>query len=161
MAAATPIVRSRMLAIASSITNNPGAAEFMVDDAIVRCAETLDLDKVPASKIKAYLMTAVRNLAYSWCRHDSVVRAHLDSYRERSGKSTLAESISREVLDYFKKLVARLPRPYRRVVLLRVLEELSYGEISKKLKIPVGTVMSRLHRVREKLWRLVDYLKAE
>jgi len=90
-----------------------------------------------------------------------VSEAHVETLRDASAKSSLAESISAEVLWYFKKLVAKLPKAYRRVVLLRVLEELSYSEISKRLKIPKGTVMSRLFRVRQKLWRLVDYLKAE
>ena len=162
MTAATPAVRSRMLALAFQITNNPGCAELIVDDAITKCAMMLDLAKVPVGKIKSYLLMVVRNMSYSWCRHDYVARTHASTLRnDETGSSSLAESISSEVLNYFKKLVARLPKAYRRVVLLRVLEELSYSEISKKLRIPVGTVMSRLHRVRQKLWRLVDYLKAE
>ncbi len=161
MAAATPVVRSKMLMYATSITRNPGVSELLVDDAIVRCAETIDLTKVPKSRIKSYLMTTVRNMCFSWHRHGQVVQAHVETLRETSAKSSLAESISAEVLGYFKKLVARLPRAYRRVVLLRVLDELSYSEISKRLKIPKGTVMSRLFRVRQKLWRLVDYLKAD
>jgi len=47
--------------------------------------------------------------------------------------------------------VGRLPIEQREVLLLAVVEELRYEEIAAVLGIPVGTVMSRLSRAREKL----------
>ena len=51
--------------------------------------------------------------------------------------------------------LARLPVEQREVVLLVALEELSYAEASKALGIPIGTVMSRLFRGRERLRALM------
>lgn len=45
----------------------------------------------------------------------------------------------------------RLPAQYRAVLLLAVVEEFSYKEIAAMLRIPLGTVMSRLHRGRKML----------
>ena len=57
--------------------------------------------------------------------------------------------------------LARLPADQRAVFVLRVDEEMSYDEISKTLRIPVGTVMSRLNRAREKLRELLrEYMPA-
>ena len=57
--------------------------------------------------------------------------------------------------------LVRLPPDQRAVFVLRVDEEMSYDEISKTLRIPVGTVMSRLNRAREKLRELLlEYLPA-
>lgn len=47
--------------------------------------------------------------------------------------------------------IDRLPPEQRQVLLLRVDRELSYEEISKAMRIPVGSVMSRLYRARQKL----------
>ena len=47
--------------------------------------------------------------------------------------------------------LARLPEEQRQVVLLVGLEEMSYQEAAATLSIPIGTVMSRLHRGRERL----------
>ena len=44
-----------------------------------------------------------------------------------------------------------LPDEHREILLLIALEQLSYGETAQALGIPLGTVMSRLHRARERL----------
>ena len=46
---------------------------------------------------------------------------------------------------------ARLPADQRAVLLLVTLEEMSYEEVARALNVPIGTVMSRLSRAREKL----------
>ena len=50
-----------------------------------------------------------------------------------------------------RELLARLPEAHRAVLVLREVEELTYAEIARTLEIPVGTVMSRLARARERL----------
>ncbi|WP_028312154.1 RNA polymerase sigma factor [Derxia gummosa] len=50
----------------------------------------------------------------------------------------------------------RLPPEQREVLLLVTLEELSYAETARALDLPIGTVMSRLSRARERLRQLLD-----
>jgi RNA polymerase sigma-70 factor (ECF subfamily) len=47
--------------------------------------------------------------------------------------------------------IAKLPYEYREIILLIGLEQMSYEEVAKVLAIPMGTVMSRLSRGRERL----------
>jgi len=55
--------------------------------------------------------------------------------------------------DEMKAAIERLPEDYRLVILLAVLEELSYKEIAGIVGCPIGTVMSRLFRARQMLQR--------
>lgn len=64
--------------------------------------------------------------------------------------------IRRERSDLIRAAIDSLPFRYREVIQLRHTEELSYEEISDKLKIPIGTVKARLFRARE---MLNQYLK--
>nr|WP_207064558.1 RNA polymerase sigma factor [Niveibacterium umoris] len=55
-----------------------------------------------------------------------------------------------------EQALARLPDEQREVLLLVALEEFSYEEAAEVLGIPVGTVMSRLFRARERLRRMLE-----
>ena len=73
--------------------------------------------------------------------------------REGEERSSLRRDLDRAL--------AKLPPDQRMVFVLRVQEELSYNEISGQLGIPVGTVMSRLNRARNRLKELLrEYLPA-
>ena len=54
------------------------------------------------------------------------------------------------------RCVDLLPQEQRSVMLLVVLEDLSYTQVAEVLEIPVGTVMSRLSRARDRLIELMD-----
>jgi len=60
---------------------------------------------------------------------------------------------SRSDLRRLDALIEALPTPLREVIVLRELNELGYREIAEVIGVPVGTVMSRLHRARSALRR--------
>jgi RNA polymerase sigma-70 factor (ECF subfamily) len=60
---------------------------------------------------------------------------------------------SRSDLRRLDLLVEALPAPLREVIVLRELHELGYREIAEVTGVPIGTVMSRLHRARSALRR--------
>jgi len=63
-------------------------------------------------------------------------------------EQVLIEQANREML---RAALTELPVPYREILLLCEVEEMSYEEIAQVLGIPAGTVMSRLHRARKAL----------
>jgi RNA polymerase sigma-70 factor, ECF subfamily len=63
-------------------------------------------------------------------------------------ESTLIDQASREMVQ---QALTDLPVPFREILLLCEVEEMSYQEIAETLAIPMGTVMSRLYRARKAL----------
>lgn len=61
---------------------------------------------------------------------------------------TKPEALARVERNEIRQIVSSLPEHYRIVLILADGEQLSYREISETLRIPVGTVMSRLNRAR-------------
>jgi RNA polymerase sigma-70 factor (ECF subfamily) len=57
--------------------------------------------------------------------------------------------------DVFRA-IAQLPEDQRAVLLLVSVEDLSYEEAAATLQVPIGTIMSRLSRARERLRRILD-----
>jgi RNA polymerase sigma-70 factor (ECF subfamily) len=73
-----------------------------------------------------------------------------------------AQAMKKEDATSVQQAVAELPVDLCEVVILRELEGLSYKEIAAVVGIPIGTVMSRLARARERLQRLLaDHLDKE
>lgn len=64
--------------------------------------------------------------------------------REIAQDSSFLESLDEELKDGLQELDGR----YRDVLLLNTVGDMSYRDIAKKLKLPIGTVMSRLHRAK-------------
>jgi len=89
-------------------------------------------------------------------------------YRRLGGLEAAAagRSAEEELLDWFtdaevKEAVEALPEQFRMAVLLSDVEGFSYKEIAEILDIPIGTVMSRLHRGRKALQRqLYEFARA-
>ena len=61
------------------------------------------------------------------------------------------ESIRRDQQRLLERVMATLPQEHREVLVLREVEDLNYREIASVLKVPIGTVMSRLARARAAL----------
>ncbi|MGZ4896300.1 MAG: RNA polymerase sigma factor [Candidatus Angelobacter sp.] len=68
-----------------------------------------------------------------------------------SDLDVLSELSNSELLEYLRKAVLALPEPYREVVALCDLEEMSYADAAALLECSAGTVASRLHRARAML----------
>jgi len=61
--------------------------------------------------------------------------------------------------ERINRAMALLPEEFRTIISLKVEEDLSYDEISRALKIPKGTVMSRLARARQKLRQILKEME--
>jgi len=105
---------------------------------------------------RAWLLAIVRNTCYTWLREnrrqDLAVEfdehVHSGDVGVPEAERLMAASAGRQTLE---KALQELPAQFREVIVLRELEELSYKEISEIAGVPVGTVMSRLARARERL----------
>lgn len=51
--------------------------------------------------------------------------------------------------------IGSLPEQYRQLFVMRFLEDYSYEEIAEKLRLPMGTVKTQIHRARERMCRLI------
>jgi RNA polymerase sigma-70 factor (ECF subfamily) len=81
------------------------------------------------------------------------------SHRNKHGDDMLDRVIAKETAMKVRQAIELLPEKLRMVILLRIDEEMSYGEIAEVLHVPTGTVMSRLNRARQQLKRsLGNYL---
>ena len=131
------------------------AADDLVQDCLERAVARWNLRRRDGD-LKAWLFAIQHNLFIDALRRKrrELIRA------EGEDVSGIAEpGIEQESRAAMRDILAcldALPAEQRAVVLLVGVEDLSYEEAARVLDIPIGTVMSRLSRGREKLRRLLD-----
>jgi RNA polymerase sigma-70 factor (ECF subfamily) len=148
------------------LTTNPSDAEDLVQETYLRAYRSYGTFEA-GTNVKAWLFRILTN-------------AHLNRYRARQRRpaetplddlddgmwrlepayaAVQSRSAEDELLDWLGQadtiaLVESLAAPYRQAVMLADVSGLSYKEIAEALDIPIGTVMSRLHRGRRRLRQL-------
>ena len=106
--------------------------------------------------LKSWLFKIMHNLWRDEVRHN--VRAGLKLVGEETPIEQIASSDNPEkqvLLEEVQGMINQLPEAQRTVLLLNAVEGFTYQETAEILKVPVGTVMSRLARAREKIGQSV------
>jgi len=106
---------------------------------------------------RAWLLTIVRSICYAWSDRERRFgwAEELDQVAstEDDPETSL---VRRELQDQLARAVDGLPLPFREVIVMREIQQLSYKEIATVTGVPVGTVMSRLSRARGRLQRVLE-----
>ena len=132
------------------------AADDLVQDCLERAVSRWHQRR--HGNVRAWLFTILHNLAVNRFRQAAVARrACPDRGAANEGRVRRAAAQEHRLMyqDVLNKL-AKLPEEQRAVLLLVAVEDLSYAEAAKVFNVPVGTVMSRLSRARERLQQEID-----
>ncbi|MCM1159456.1 MAG: RNA polymerase sigma factor [Bacteroidales bacterium] len=142
-----------------SITYTPEDAEDLYQQTFLKAFELhkrISLEHNP----RAYLMSIAANI---WRNHKSRYARRERIAPTISGdepgaiiedvqaEDILEQLVKKEQITYLRECVDRLPDKHRQTVLLFYAGGLSVEEIARTLKIPKGTVKSRLHTAKEQL----------
>jgi RNA polymerase sigma-70 factor (ECF subfamily) len=141
----------RLRRYARALTGDSGRADDLVQDTLERALAKRDLWQ-PGSDLRAWLFTLMHNLFVSQLRARRPQETAMDDAPEAPVSGGQLEAMA--VRDIHAAL-SRLPDEQREVLLLVGLEQFAYAEAAEVLGVPVGTVMSRLARAREKMRRLL------
>ncbi len=135
------------------LTRNEADAEDVVQDAFVRAFRFFS--SLRGEDARAWLLTIVRNTWYgrfSQRGSQGLTVVDMDSEnRPDEGLDAEAQLIRQETVEHVRQALEALSADFREVLVLRELEGLSYKEIAAVVGIPIGTVMSRIARARERL----------
>jgi RNA polymerase sigma-70 factor, ECF subfamily len=140
------------------LTRNDADAEDVVQDACVRALRFFP--SLKEGDARPWLFAIVRNTWYSrLSRRAAAVEATMaDDSRRGPADRALdpeAELLRSHAVAAVRAALDALPADFREVMVLREIEGLSYKEIGAVVGVPIGTVMSRLNRGRERLLALL------
>jgi RNA polymerase sigma-70 factor (ECF subfamily) len=137
-----------------SLLRNAADADDLVQDCLVRALDRMETLRCEGD-LRPWLFTIMHNIfANRWRRMTNSVR--LLSDRDEADVAVAPSQEDRvQCQDVLRGLDA-LPEEQREVLLLVAVEGFQYDEVAKMLDVPMGTVMSRLSRGRDRLGRFMQ-----
>ncbi|MBW2523611.1 MAG: sigma-70 family RNA polymerase sigma factor [Deltaproteobacteria bacterium] len=149
-------LRPELYARAMRLARSPSRAEDLVQDTMVR-ALRFERQYRPGTNLRAWVGQILRTVFLSHCRRSKREIRALDRLQ-----SDPCAWVHREAPSVMRSLSPRpafalgsLSESYQQVLRLVDLDGLTYREAAERLEVPVGTVMSRLHRGRKMLASLL------
>jgi len=160
-AAFTAIVRHYqrpVYRIAYGLTRNTADADDLAQETFVRAYHAIGRFRV-GEPLYPWLARIATNLAFSLFRRrrrrpEAPLEPLMEAGRQWAADDDPVEDVARsERGERVQKAFAQLSEEHQAVLALRVVQDLSYEDIAATLRIPPGTVMSRLSRARAELKR--------
>jgi RNA polymerase sigma-70 factor, ECF subfamily len=144
--------------VALRLTGDPTQAEDLVQDTMLKAYRAWQQYR-PGTNAKGWLLTILRNTFINDYRRRKLepVATDLEAiephaiYRAVEDVDPEGAFFSKIVDEKVLEAIDALPPDFREVLVLSDMEGLRYGEIAEALKVPVGTVKSRLFRARRLL----------
>ena len=153
-----------VLTLVTRLVRDQGVAEELSQDAFVKAFGALrSFDS--SYKFSNWILRIAHNVAIDYLRKarppivsidDEVSgRETADALADAREPSAFDRAVRRDFKDDLEAALAKLRPEFRRLVVMRYLEDLSYEDISEVVGLPLGTVKSHLHRARAALGRLL------
>ena len=145
--------------LAQWLTQDRSEAEDLVQETYAKALKGFSSFQ-PGTNFRAWIYRILRN-TFLTSRTGLKAAASLDDEEDPQvfapATTETPESLmmARADHDAIQRALQQLPVPYREVILLCDVEEMSYREIAEALSVPVGTVMSRLARARKAMRQLL------
>lgn len=154
--------KDALAAHAMRLTRNEKDAEDLVQETLIKACKNAD-KFTPGTNCRAWLFRIMTNEFISQYRHTRRERECLDrnepldentpDMRNAFYEDEYYTENSDDFSDEVAAALSTVPDDFRAIVVMADLQDQSYREISEKLSLPIGTVMSRLFRGREILRR--------
>jgi RNA polymerase sigma-70 factor (ECF subfamily) len=139
---------------ACRLTRNTADAEDLVQETYLRAFRAFHLFE-PGSNIRAWLFTILYRVRADVFRKAARSPRTVELAHDGPPVAPAQEQLANGQ-EELRRALERLPEAFRSAVLLRDVQEFSYEEIAAILGIPIGTVMSRIHRGRAQLRQMLQ-----
>jgi RNA polymerase sigma factor (sigma-70 family) len=139
--------------LARFLTRDPVLSEDVVQDAVLRAFRAFG--QFRGGSPRAWLFAIVRNCSLT-AQAGTGAALGLVVEEADPGPTPEDEAMRKDEIGRVRSAIEAMPEPFREAVVLRDLEDLSYAEIAEVTGVPIGTVMSRLSRGRERLRKLMN-----
>jgi len=142
--------------LARWLCRNDHDAQDVVQESFLRAVRFADACR--SDSARAWLLQIVRNTCHTWLARNGATSSSSEALEGAAAPESALPDLAvqrRQDAGAVRGAIEQLPEDLREVIVLREIEGLSYKEIAQIAEMPIGTVMSRLFRARERLKELL------
>ena len=136
------------------MTRNPSDADDLVQETFLRAYKGFD-GFTAGTNIRAWLHTILQRVRTDVFRRNQRTVKTTELLGDGPPVAAPQDALASGGED-LERALAEVPEPFRTAVVLRDVEDFTYQEIARMLDVPIGTVMSRIHRGRALLRERVE-----
>ncbi len=148
--------QGKLLSFVTYLIRDPEAAQDVVQESFISLYKTID-NVDTSKKFSSYLFSIARNNAISHMRgskrHIPLVEA------EHITAADTAETLmmERDEKHHIEQALDIIDAKYKKVITLYYFEDLSYEEMSKRMRLPINTIRTHLRRAKDALRKVLTY----
>ena len=157
--------------MAMQLTRHPDEAADLVQETYLRALRSAERFEEKGGGMRSWLFTILHNTFYSRVKREARGPAAVEEFFEADQRETIPDeappAFDLRSLDWdhvderLKKAIDELSPEHREILLLWGVEGLKYRQIADITGVPIGTVMSRLHRARKQLTDTLEEFAAD
>ncbi|SLN67025.1 sigma-70 family RNA polymerase sigma factor [Oceanibacterium hippocampi] len=138
-----------------SLTHRAAEADDLVQDCLERAVGRIEQFQ-PGTNLRAWLFKIMHSIFVNGCRRRARRGTEVEYLEWRDGPPCAPVQERRLEIRDFRRVLMKLPRDSQVILMLVGAQGASYQEAAQILKLPIGTIRSRLSRARETLRKLLD-----
>jgi RNA polymerase sigma-70 factor, ECF subfamily len=147
--------------VARSLTRGSSDADDLVQETFVRAFRAADSFDLQSFGIRPWLFRILHNLHTTRATRESrqpkaIPAEHLQAFAGPSEPFSLDSLTGMD--NELEAAMKELPADLSTTLMLWAIDDLAYREIAEVMNVPIGTVMSRLHRARQKLAERLQHI---
>lgn len=147
--------RDRLYRFALRLTRHPSDAEDLVQSTMLRALEKRSYFQ-EGTNLFNWTSRVMFNIFVSQYRREKRIAARHEAAFTEAQVTTQPAQETVTDLSHMRDCMKRLSKPHREMLVMVCISGLQYEEVSQRLRIPVGTVRSRLSRARNELQHLLQ-----
>lgn len=147
--------RPKLYRVAYAWTNDAMLADDVVQDTLAKAITNISQLKDPAA-IQGWLFAILNNQWREYLRNNRP-SLDIDELVFYADSTPEQDQLRQQTTDQVRSAIAELPLSQRQTITMVDLEDMSYQEVADALKVPIGTIMSRLNRARKALLQKLQY----
>lgn len=148
--------QGKLLSFVTYMIRDPQGAQDVVQESFISLYKTIDHVDT-SKKFSSYLFSIARNKAISYMRGSKRYAPLVEAEHITAADTAETLMMKRDEKHRIEKALDGIDTKYKKVITLYYFQDLSYEEMSRRMRLPINTIRTHLRRAKDALRKVLTY----